>query len=74
MTESVGFRRPLDLTPEEIDRGGAPLPVTTRQLPSTPSFELTDSSGDDGIARQRTLVGDSLNDEQWGDDLSSQSH
>jgi len=39
-----------------------------RQLPSAPSSE-TDTSGDSG-ACQRAPVGDSLNDEQWSNDLS----
>ena len=43
----------------------------TRQLPSAPSFELGGTPGDDGVARQRALVGDSLNDEQRGDGLSN---
>ena len=42
----------------------------TRQLPSAPRFERTETSGDETFARQCVLVGDSLNDEQWGDDLS----
>ena len=37
--------------------------IATRQLPSTPDVERTDSSGDDSVACQRTPVGDSLNNE-----------
>ena len=40
-----------------------------RHFPPTPSSERTDSSRDSG-ARQRAPVGDSLNDEQWSNDLS----
>jgi len=43
--------------------------TATRQLPSSPNSERTDTSGDGG-ARQRAPVGDSLNDEQWSNDLS----
>ena len=54
----------------EIDRSLNPNPklagvhpTFTRGTPSAPGSELTDMSGDDGIVRQRALVGDSLNDE-----------
>ena len=47
--------------------------IATSQLSSSPNFQLNDLSGDDSVARQRTLVGDSLNDEQWRDDLSNSS-
>ena len=43
------------------------------RLPQGPSFELTDASRYDGFARQCTLVGDSLNDEQRRDDLFNPS-
>ena len=43
--------------------------TATRQLPSSPSSERTDGSGSSG-PRRRTPVGDSLNDEQWSNDLS----
>ena len=45
--------------------------AASRQLPSAPSLELTDLCGDNSITRQRVLVSDSLNDEQWGEDLST---
>ena len=45
--------------------------TASRQLSSTPGFELTDLCGDNSLARQRVLVSDSLNDEQWGEDLST---
>jgi len=47
--------------------------AATRQLPSAPSSERADASGDSG-ARQRTPVGDSLNNEQRSDDLSIPRH
>ena len=43
--------------------------TATRQLPSSPSSERTNASGDGGV-RQRAPVCDSLNDEEWTDDLS----
>ena len=45
----------------------------TRRPPSTPCFERADTPGSDSVARQRALVGDSLNDEQWSDDLFNPS-
>ena len=51
-------------------RKGAP---TTRQLSSSPNLQRAEISGDDSTARQRVLVGDPLNDEQWSDDLSGSS-
>ena len=36
----------------------------TTELPSDPSSERTDPSGGNSVTRQRTLFGDSLNDEQ----------
>ena len=50
--------------------GGTTL---TRRLLSAPCFERTKMSGDEGIARQRALVGDSLDDEQWSEDLTNPS-
>ena len=44
--------------------------ATTRQFLSGSGSERTDSPRVDGVASQRALVGDSLNDEQWSDDLS----
>ena len=44
--------------------------ITAHRSSSGPGFEPTDLSGGDGIARQRALVGDSLNDEQRSNDLS----
>ena len=43
--------------------------TATRQLPSSPSSERTDTSRDSG-ARHRAPVSDSLNDEQRRNDLS----
>ena len=43
--------------------------ITARRLPPGRCLECTDTSRDDSVARQRGLVGDSQNDEQWGDDL-----
>ena len=40
----------------------------THKLPSAPGFERN-MPGDDSVTCQRTLIGDSLNDEQWGTDL-----
>ena len=45
----------------------------TRRFPLTPKLERTVTSGHDGFACQRVLAGDSLNDEQWGNDLCNQS-
>ena len=47
--------------------------TTIRRPPTAPSFERTHTSGDEAVARKRALVGDSLNDEQWGDDLFNAS-
>ena len=44
-----------------------------RQLPSAPSFEITEMSGGDSVTRQCTLIGNSLDDEQRCDDLSNPS-
>jgi len=46
-------------------------PRTTRRPPSAPKVDRTDISSGDTFARQRPLIGDSLNDEQWSDDLWS---
>ena len=43
--------------------------ATTRRRPPASYSELTELSGDDDIARQFTLIGDSSNDEQRCDDL-----
>ena len=45
--------------------------TTVRRLSSAPKDERTRISGRDTVARQRALIGDSLNDEQWSDDLPS---
>jgi len=45
--------------------------TTVRRLSSAPEDERTGISGRDTVARQRVLIGDSLNDEQWSDDLPS---
>ena len=47
--------------------------ATTRQPPQSPSFELTDAPRYDSFSRQCTLVGDSLNDKKWSDDLFNPS-
>jgi len=46
-------------------------PTTTRRPPSAPKVDRTNVSSGDTFARQRPLIGDSLNDEQWSDDLRS---
>ena len=43
--------------------------TTARRRSLTPDSGLIDTSRDDAIARQRALVCDSLNDEQWSNDL-----
>ena len=48
-----------------------PTISTTRRLPSVPKVDRTSVSGDDSFARQRPLIGDSLNDEERSDDLQS---
>ena len=69
------LKNPSDLVLMEIDRSLDPNTEkgtgTTRRLASTPKVERTGISTDDGVARQRALVGNSANDEQWSDDLSS---
>ena len=45
--------------------------ATTSRPPPTPEVERTGISIDDSVTRQCALVGDSPNDEQWSDDLSS---
>ena len=47
--------------------------TTTRQIPSLPKFEGTGTSGNDGVPRERALVGDSTDDEERSDNLSSRS-
>ena len=50
--------------------GGTAL---TRRPLSVPCFERTKMSGYEGVARQCALVGDSLDDEQWSEDLTNPS-
>ena len=50
-----------------LARGGT---TTARQRSLAPDFGLIDTSGNNTVARQRALVCDSLNDEQWSNDLS----
>ena len=47
--------------------------TTTSRPPSAPKVERTYVPGDDRVTRQCILVGDSLNDEEWSDDLSNPS-
>ena len=47
---------------------GGSITITLR-FPLTLDMERTNTPGDNSIARQRSLAGDSLNDEQRGDDL-----
>jgi len=50
---------------------GVPIgsdPAPTRP-PSAPEVDRTDISDGETFARQRPLIGDSLDDEQWSDDL-----
>lgn len=42
----------------------------TGQLRWVPGFERTDISGGAGVIRDRGLSGNSMDDEQWSDDLS----
>ena len=51
-----------------LTRKGA---TVVSQPPSATSLELINTSGDNSVARQRALVGNSLNDEQRSDYLSS---
>ena len=44
--------------------------TTTRRLLSAPGSEAK-TSRDNGVARQRALVGNSLDDEQWSDNLTN---
>ena len=48
--------------------------TATRQLPRSRNFKLTDTPRYDIPARQRTLVGNPLNDEEWSDDLFNPSY
>lgn len=44
----------------------------SRRLPPAPGgVELAGTSGGNCVARQRVLVGDSLDDEEWSNDLSN---
>ena len=45
--------------------------ASTCRFHSPPSFERTDASGDDSVARRRTPLRNSLDDEQWSDNLST---
>ena len=44
--------------------------LTICRLPLAPNTERNDRSGGGSVTRQRASVGDSLNDEQWGNCLS----
>jgi hypothetical protein len=44
-------------------------PVTNRRFPLTLEMNRTKIPRDDSFARQRGLVGYSLNDKEWTDDL-----
>ena len=44
--------------------------IPTRWLPLPPNVERTSVSSCNSATRQRALVGDSSNDEQWSDNLS----
>ena len=57
-------------THKSLTMGGT---ATTRRPPSAPNFERIETLGDDSVARQRALVGDSVNNEQRSDDLSNPS-
>jgi len=46
-------------------------PITTRRPPLAPKVDRTDISSGDTSACQRPPIGDSLNDEEWSDDLQS---
>ena len=43
--------------------------VAIRRLPTAPCIERAHMSRDETFARQRTLVGGSMNDKQWNEDL-----
>ena len=60
------YSTPIHRTPGIPTRKATTI---TRKLPRVPSFELTDARRCHSLARHRALVGDSLNDEQWCDDL-----
>ena len=72
--------RSLNLNPRFVRAHSMPIyrtrvvPVgkgttATRRNLSAPSSERAEMSGGESIARQRALVGNSLDDEQWSDDL-----
>ena len=63
---AISYSTPIHRAPSIPTRKTAP---TTRKLPHVPSFELTDTPRCDILTRHRALVGDSLNDEQWCNDL-----
>ena len=46
--------------------------ITCRH-PSGPNLERAEMPGGDSVARQRALIGNSLDDEQWSDDLYNPS-
>ena len=77
------INRSFDLSPK---LGGLHMPIrrthrvhttkatTTRQLRSSPSLERADMHGNSaGVTRRCGLVGKSLDDEQWSDDLINPS-
>jgi len=45
--------------------------TATRRPPSVPKVDRTDTPGGKAFTRQRPLIGDSLNDEQWSNHLRS---
>ena len=62
--------KPAGAFPTPTNRAhGTPTRMVTLRLLLAPNFELIDTPGDDGVTRQRAPAGDSLNDEQWSDDL-----
>lgn len=71
------FPRGVHPTPVHSGSHGAPIrkdSTATRKLLSAPMFKQTNASGDDGDARQRTLAGDPLDNEQRCDHLPDPRH
>ena len=47
--------------------------IATCRMPSGPNVDRTGVSRDDCVARQRALVGDAIDNQQWSDSLSDPS-
>jgi len=75
LSPDPGLAGGVRLTPIHRSHGSATGKgvTATHRLPSAPSFQQIEVSGDGGGGRQRALASDSLNDEQRGDHLPNPS-